>query len=285
MLVGEFAVPSSLVMEIDRMPEPRGPARNVVDVSIEGVSKNYVTAAGRVQALAPISLKIARGSFVAVIGPSGCGKSTLLRIIAGLEKHDQGVVLVRNQEPEAFRAGGELGIVFQDPALLPWRSVRRNIALPLQVLGQSVRAHERRITDLIELVGLSGYAKALPGQLSGGMRQRVAIARSLVTEPSILLLDEPFGALDQILRRSMNLELQRIWMARQTTALMVTHSIDEAVFLADKVVVMHSLPGRIAAIVDVQFPRPRAHDVFAMPGFHALCDRLAAALDSEAPRS
>jgi NitT/TauT family transport system ATP-binding protein len=273
-------VASTLVKEINQMPEPPSAPRHSIDVSIEGVSKSYQTAGGTVQALAPISMKVARGSFVAVIGPSGCGKSTLLRIIAGLETPDDGVVLVRNQQPETFRAGGELGIVFQDPALLPWRSVRRNIALPLQVLGQSIRAHEQRIGDLIDLVGLAGYAKALPGQLSGGMRQRVAIARSLVTEPSILLLDEPFGALDQILRRSMNLELQRIWTARQTTALMVTHSIDEATFLADQVVVMHSSPGRIADIVDVHFARPRAHDLFAMPEFHAVCDRLAAALDS-----
>jgi NitT/TauT family transport system ATP-binding protein len=265
---------------MDRMVEPRSSSPKPVDLSIDEVSKSFSSAAGNVQALAPVTLKIARGAFVAVIGPSGCGKSTLLRIIAGLEKCDHGVVLVRGQEPQAFRAGGELGIVFQDPALLPWRSVRRNIALPLQVLGQSVRAQERRITDLIDLVGLSGQAKALPGQLSGGMRQRVAIARALVTEPSILLLDEPFGSLDQILRRSMNLELQRIWMARQTTAVMVTHSIDEAAFLADQVIVMHSSPGRIADVVEVPFPRPRAHDLFAKPEFHAVCDRLAAGLDS-----
>ena len=234
-------MPASAI-EMDRKVESRSSSPAPVDLSIDGVSKSFAGAAGTVQALAPVSLKIARGAFVAVIGPSGCGKSTLLRIIAGLETPDQGTVLVRGQEPKIFRAGGELGIVFQDPALLSWRSVRRNIALPLQVLGQSVRAQEKRITELIELVGLTGYAKALPGQLSGGMRQRVAIARALVTEPSILLLDEPFGALDQILRRGMNLELQRIWMARQTTAVMVTHSIDEAAFLADQVVVMHSSP-------------------------------------------
>jgi NitT/TauT family transport system ATP-binding protein len=249
-----------------------------VDLSIDGVSKSFAGVAGTVQALAPVTLKIARGAFVALIGPSGCGKSTLLRIAAGLETSDQGHVLIRGQEPKVFRAGGELGIVFQDPALLSWRSVRRNIALPLQVLGQPVRAQEERIAQLIELVGLSGYAKALPGQLSGGMRQRVAIARALVTEPSVLLMDEPFGALDQILRRSMNLELQRIWMARQTTAVMVTHSIDEAAFLADQVVVMHSSPGRIADVIDVPFSRPRSHDLFTMSDFHKVCDRLAAAL-------
>jgi NitT/TauT family transport system ATP-binding protein len=271
-------VPASVV-EMDRKVEPLSVSPASVDLSIEGVSKSFAGAVGTVQALAPVTLKIARGAFVAIIGPSGCGKSTLLRIIAGLEACDRGTVRVRGQEPKVFRAGGDLGIVFQDPALLSWRSVRRNIALPLQVLGQSVRAQEERIAELIELVGLSGYAKALPGQLSGGMRQRVAIARALVTEPSILLLDEPFGALDQILRRSMNLELQRIWMARQTTAVMVTHSIDEAAFLADQVVVMHSSPGRIAAIVEVPFQRPRSNDLFAMPDFHLVCDRLAAALD------
>ena len=251
-------MPASGVVGMDRKVAPRGSSPAPVDLSVDGVSKSFAGAAGTIQALAPVTLKIARGAFVAVIGPSGCGKSTLLRIIAGLETSDQGTVLVRGQTPKIFRAGGELGIVFQDPALLSWRSVRRNIALPLQVLGQSVRAREKRIADLIELVGLSGYAKALPGQLSGGMRQRVAIARALVTEPSILLLDEPFGSLDQILRRGMNLELQRIWMARQTTAVMVTHSIDEAAFLADQVVVMHSSPGRIADIIEVPFSRPRS---------------------------
>jgi NitT/TauT family transport system ATP-binding protein len=269
-------------MAVDRKPKPGRAPDDVIDLSVEGVSKRFVGAAGTVQALAPVTVKIARGSFVALIGPSGCGKSTLLRIIAGLETQDEGSVRIRGQDPRTFRAGGELGIVFQDPALLPWRSVRRNIALPLQVLGQPVRRHEQRIGNLIDLVGLTGYAKALPGQLSGGMRQRVAIARALVTEPSFLLMDEPFGALDQILRRSMNVELQRIWIARQTTALMVTHSIDEAAFLADEVLVMHSAPGRIAASIAVPFARPRAPNLFAEPEFHNLCDRLSAALDSGA---
>src|SRR3981189_1298783 len=155
---------------------------------------------------------------------------------------------------------------------MPWRSVTRNIALPLQVLGRSVRSHRADIAALIGLVGLSGYADALPGQLSGGMRQRVAIARALVTQPSVLLLDEPFGALDQILRRTMNLELQRIWMRRQATTLLVTHAIDEAVFLADHVVVMHARPGRIAEIVPIPFPRPRDPALFSAPQFHGICD-------------
>ncbi len=249
-----------------------------VDLVVDHIGKTFAGAAGPVAALAPTSFRLARGSFTALIGPSGCGKSTLLRIIAGLEQPDGGAVLVRGRHPEQFRAEGELGIAFQDPALLPWRTVRRNVALPLQVLGRSVRRYQAQIQELITLVGLTGYEDALPGQLSGGMRQRVAIARALVTAPSMLLLDEPFGALDQILRRAMNLELQRVWMAHQATTLLVTHGIDEAVFLADEVMVMHARPGRIAEAVRIPFPRPRQPDLLTTPTFHAICDRLAATL-------
>jgi NitT/TauT family transport system ATP-binding protein len=252
--------------------------REPIDVNIDHVSKTFEGARGPVTALSEVKLRLARGSFVAVIGPSGCGKSTLLRVVAGLEQPDLGGVFIRDQTPEAFRAHGELGIVFQDPALLPWRNVGRNVALPLQVLGRPVHKYEERIRELIELVGLSGYDRALPGQLSGGMRQRVAIARALVTSPSVLLLDEPFGALDQILRRTMNLELQRIWTAHRITTLLVTHGIDEAVFLADEVVVMHAHPGRIVEIVPIPFPRPRSPALLTSPKFHEICDRLAAAL-------
>lgn len=259
---------------------PSGRETRPADLVIDHVTKAFAGPKGPVVALSPLSLNVRRGSFVAVIGPSGCGKSTLLRIIAGLESPGDGAVLIRGKHPETFRTQGELGIAFQDPALLPWRSVRRNVALPLQVLGRRVADHAARIADLIKLVGLGGYENALPGQLSGGMRQRVAIARALVTSPTVLLLDEPFGALDQILRRSMNAELQRIWMVHQTTALMVTHSIDEAIFLADEVVVMRAAPGRIADIVPIPFPRPRMPVLFAAPEFHHLSDRLAAILDT-----
>jgi NitT/TauT family transport system ATP-binding protein len=259
-------------------------APGLADLSIESVSKTFRTRSQTVQALSSVTLKVQRGSFVALIGPSGCGKSTLLRLVAGLEEPDQGAVLLRNETPYAFRARGELGIAFQDPALLPWRTVRRNVALPFQVLGRKVSEYRRRIDELIELVGLTGYADALPGQLSGGMRQRVAIARALVTNPSMLLLDEPFGALDQILRRTMNQELQRIWIASPITTVMVTHSIDEAAFLADQVVVMNADPGRIVDTISIPFPRPRGPALFAAPEFHDLCDRLAAALDSSAAR-
>jgi NitT/TauT family transport system ATP-binding protein len=262
-------------------------AHELADLSIDRVSKTFHARGQSTHALASVTLKIPRGAFVALIGPSGCGKSTLLRLVAGLENPDEGTVRVRNEQPHAFRARGELGIAFQDPALLPWRSVRRNVALPLQVLGKSASPAElrQRIEGLIDLVGLTGYANSLPAQLSGGMRQRVAIARALVTNPSMLLLDEPFGALDQILRRSMNLELQRIWMARPTTALMVTHSIDEAAFLADQVIVMRTAPGRISDAISIPFPRPRAPELFSAPEFHAVCDRLAAALESQSHAS
>lgn len=249
-----------------------------VDLIVDHVGKTFAGPKGPVVALSPVSLKLNRGSFTAVVGPSGCGKSTLLRIIGGLDEPDDGAVLIRGKHPHRFRAAGELGIAFQDPALLPWRTVRNNIAFPLQILGRRVGDYADRIDALIRLVGLAGYEEAQPRQLSGGMRQRVAIARALVTEPSVLLLDEPFGALDQILRRSMNEELQRIWLSRSPTTLLVTHGIDEAVFLADEVVVMRSSPGRIAEIVPVPFPRPRQPELMATPAFHEVCDYLAASL-------
>jgi NitT/TauT family transport system ATP-binding protein len=250
-------------------------AQPEIDLVLDGVDKRYRGPQGEVVALSEVSLSIERGSFTAVIGASGCGKSTLLRVIAGLEHPDKGRVLIRGETPQRFRAKGELGIAFQDPALLPWRTTRRNVALPLEVLGRRVGPEKAHIDALIRLVGLAGCEDALPGHLSGGMRQRVAIARALATEPSVLLLDEPFGALDQILRRSMNVELQRIWMSRRVTTLLVTHSIDEAVFLADRVVVMKPQPGRIAEVVAAPFSRPREPSLMTTPEFHALCDRLA----------
>jgi NitT/TauT family transport system ATP-binding protein len=251
-------------------------------VIVDHVERRFQSGDRAVTALDKVSLKIARGSFTALIGPSGCGKSTLLRLIAGLDDPDGGGIKVRGSDPEVFRKQGELGIAFQDPALLPWRSVRRNIALPLEVLGRSVKAAADHIHHLIGLVGLSGFENALPAQLSGGMRQRVAIARALVTRPSLILLDEPFGALDQILRRTMNLELQQIWLRDKTTTVLVTHGIDEAVFLADKIVVMQANPGRISVVVDVPFARPREESLFSDPEFHSLCDHLARLLHGSA---
>jgi NitT/TauT family transport system ATP-binding protein len=245
------------------------------DLCIAGVHRTYRVEGREVPALRDVSLDCEHGSFTAFIGPSGCGKSTLLKIIAGLEPPDRGSVSIGGAAPIEKCRQGALGVAFQDAALLPWRTVRQNIALPLQVLGRSLPAHALRIERLIELVGLKGFEDARPGQLSGGMRQRAAIARTLVTEPSVLLLDEPFGALDQILRRSMNLELQRIWLESRPTTILVTHGIDEAVFLADRIVVMQRNPGRIGCIVEVPFARPRHPDLFAAPEFHRLQDEVA----------
>ena len=247
-------------------------------ISLSGVYKTFEGRGKTVEALHDVTLYCPSASFTALIGPSGCGKSTALRIALGLEAADTGEVLIKGEAPILAAKSGKTGVAFQDSALLPWRSVRRNVEVPLEVIGLSRKAHAGQVQAMIELVGLKGFENALPGELSGGMRQRVAIARALVTEPSVLFMDEPFGALDQILRRQMNVELQRIWQRTGSTALLVTHGIDEAIFLADRVAVMHGNPGRIVEVVDVPFARPRHPEIFSDPAFHALTDRIAAVL-------
>ncbi|OLT12413.1 nitrate/sulfonate/bicarbonate ABC transporter ATP-binding protein [Pseudonocardia sp. CNS-139] len=246
--------------------------RTAPQVACAGVTKTFDGRGGGVQALAGIDLVLRPGGLTALVGPSGCGKSTLLRIIAGLEQPSGGSVLVDGAAPGALRARGEIAVAFQDASLLPWRTVEANVALALR-LARRPSAPEK-VARLIRTVGLEGFESARPAQLSGGMRQRAAIARCLVTEPRLLLLDEPFGAVDELTRRRLNLELPPIWQGSPTTALLVTHSIPEAVLLADEVIVMSARPGRIAARVSVDIERPRRARHLHTAEFHALVDQV-----------
>jgi NitT/TauT family transport system ATP-binding protein len=247
-------------------------------IEIQGVSMRFrLSRKQEVLALENIDLTIQSGEFVAVIGPSGCGKSTLLHLVAALETATCGKITIDGESPEALREKHQLGIAFQEHALLPWLSVESNLALPFKIAGRPPdRDH---IRELIRLVGLRGFEDARPRQLSGGMRQRAAIARSLCLDPKLLLLDEPFGALDAVTRRQMNIELQRVWLEKRLTTMLVTHSVDEAIFLADRVVVLSGRPGRIAEIIDVAFERPRTPECMRTEEFHRLSDHLTELLE------
>jgi NitT/TauT family transport system ATP-binding protein len=229
-------------------------------------------------ALGPLDLQIGDGEFVALIGASGCGKSTVLKLLAGLDEPTTGKVQINGQPPRDLQVQHALGIAFQEHALLPWRSVTGNLRLPFEVAG--LTATPDRIGELIALAGLKGFEHARPAELSGGMRQRVAIARALALQPKLLLLDEPFGALDAVTRRRMNFELERIWLESRPTTLMVTHSVEEAVLLADRVLVLTERPGRVRRDIGVPFARPRPTELMRSAEFHRLVDELTASLES-----
>ena len=225
-----------------------------------------------------IDLEVEHGEFVAIIGPSGCGKSTILRLVGSLEAPTRGTVLVDGREPAELVSAHRLGVAFQDHALLPWLTSWDNIALPFHLAGR--KPDKERIAELLSLVEMEGFERARPKQLSGGMRQRIAIARALALDPDVLLLDEPFGALDAVTRRQMNLELQRIWSVRQHTTILVTHSVEEALFLADRVVVLTERPARVKLMQKVTFKRPRIKQLTTTPEFHTMADALTLALDT-----
>lgn len=237
-------------------------------VSLRGVTKSF--GAGGVTALQSIDLEVRPGEFVSLIGPSGCGKSTLLRIVGDLVEPTAGEVVVNGKSARQARLDGDYGIVFQDAVLYDWRTVARNISLPLELLGWDRARRAQRVRELLDLVELRGFENHHPWQLSGGMQQRVAIARALSFSPALLLMDEPFGALDEMTRERMNAELLRIWERSGSTVVFVTHSISEAVFLSTRVVVMSRRPGRIAAIVDIDLPQPRTADTREEPRFFEL---------------
>ena len=252
--------------------------RTVVD--IQGVSKVFARAqgAGRVNALEGIDLAVRAGEFVSLIGPSGCGKSTLLRIIGDLTSPTTGTVTVNGKPAPRARLDRDYGMVFQAPVLFDWRTVQGNVELPLEVTNTPKAERSRRATENLRLVELSDFAGHYPWQLSGGMQQRVAIARALAVDPAILLMDEPFGALDEMTRERMNLELLKIWQRTETTVIFVTHSIAEAVFLSTRVVVMSPRPGRISAVIDIDLPRDRNTDTREMDRYFRLVTAVREAL-------
>ncbi len=248
-------------------------------IRLAGVAKTYRTRQGGVEALHPVNLAVNRGELLALIGPSGCGKTTMLRLIAGLTPPSAGDISIdgralwRGDRRDAAALRG-LGVVFQDATLFPWNTVAQNIALPATLRGVPRAERDARVQALMDLVGIAGFANSWPRDLSGGMRQRAAIARALAGEPDILLMDEPFAALDALTRAAMNLELQRIWLQTGCTAVLVTHAIEEAVFLADRIAVLSPRPARIEALIAVDLPRPRPADIHETPTFQTLTGKL-----------
>lgn len=254
------------------LKEPESSEKSVIQ--IDDLSLTFETNDGPVHALSHIDLSIAEGEFVSLIGPSGCGKTTLLRVIADLERATGGAITVNDVSPEEARLNRAYGYVFQAAALYPWRTIDRNVALPLEIMGLSKAEQNNRIAKNLDLVNLTGFEKKFPWQLSGGMQQRASIARALAVEPDLLLMDEPFGALDEIVRDHLNEQLLKLWAKTNKTVVFVTHSIPEAVFLSTKIVVMSPRPGRVHDVIDCGLPRDRTLDVRETPQFLEIAHRV-----------
>ncbi|MFD3733665.1 ABC transporter ATP-binding protein [Streptomyces sp. NPDC058632] len=264
----------------DESPEPDAAAgRGGAALELSGAVKHFPLGRRTLVALDGVDLTVGKGEFVSLLGPSGCGKSTVLRLLAGLEETTAGQVHVHGRTPAALVKEHRLGIAFQQHALLPWASIAENVALPFRAAGRPV--DRARIAELLRLTGLADFADARPRQLSGGMRQRAAIARALALDPEVLLLDEPFGSLDAVTRRRLNVELARIWSEQRITTLLVTHDVEEAVLLADRVVVLTDRPGRVRHVERIDLPRPRGGRLTREPEFHDIVDRLTALLDGD----
>ncbi len=248
-------------------------------IDVQNVRKVYTTGGGDIEAVSGASFSVEEGEFVAILGPSGCGKSTLLMMAAGLESISSGQIDIASTPMKGPRTS--VGIMFQDNTLLPWKTVLENILFPVRIQRRPIEEYRQRAMDLIETVGLRGFADKKPHQLSGGMKQRVSICRALVTDPDILLMDEPFSALDAMTRDEMNDALLSIWDRYRKTALFVTHSIREAVYLSDRVLVMTRRPATVVADIKIPFPRPRSRTIGETPEFNEICARLRGMIDRE----
>jgi NitT/TauT family transport system ATP-binding protein len=250
------------------------PAAKRLVVDAKAISLTFETADGRVEALSNVDLQVAEGEFVSFIGPSGCGKTTMLRVIADLQQPTSGTLLVNGMTAENARLARSYGYVFQAPALFPWRTIEKNIKLPLEIMGFSESEQKVRAERYLSMVNLKGFERKFPWQLSGGMQQRVSIARALSFDPAMLLMDEPFGALDEIVRDHLNEQLLQLWKSTQKTVLFVTHSIPEAVFLSTRIVVMSPRPGRIIDVIDCGFPADRSLEIRETPEFLKIAQRV-----------
>jgi NitT/TauT family transport system ATP-binding protein len=257
-------------------PDDREPSATALEIRLADLGVRFASGRAATVALDGLSLEVAAGSFTAIIGPNGCGKSTLLRVVAGLLPPSSGSVRVGASPPRA--GDGRVGLAFQQPRLVPWRTTLDNVALPLELAGAGGPERRRAAQEQLERVGLVGAAALRPGELSGGMAQRAALARALITDPPVLLLDEPFSALDALTRETFDAELQRLWIERRRTVVLVTHSVAEAVTLADRIVVMTPRPGRVAEIVAVDLPRPRPVELGGDVRAAAIATRVRAAL-------